>query len=222
MKVFCIIPALNEEEKISEVLHEVKKFVDTVVLVDDGSSDNTYQRAKNEGVVVLQHIINRGQGASLETGNKYALRKGADIIVHIDADGQFLAHEIKEVVEPLLNKEVDVVLGSRFLGKESNMPWFKKNILFPVAHLVNRIFLGKNIGLTDPQSGFRAMTREAWEKINIEQDGMAHASEILHKIYKNNLKVKEVPIKVIYHHFGQRLGGGVRIVKDLIIAKLMD
>jgi glycosyltransferase involved in cell wall biosynthesis len=227
MRVFCIIPALNEEKYISEVVAKVKPLVSELVVVDDGSTDKTAELARVAGATVLKHMINSGQGASLETGNQYALNQGADIIFHFDADGQFSVEDIPEVLAPLKSGEAEAVLGSRFMGKESNMPAFKKKIIMPIARLVNRLLLG--VKLTDPQSGFRAMTASAWRKITIEQKGMAHNSEILYKIFKDKLKVKEVPIKVIYHRAGQGLfggrgmgSGGIRIIKDIILAKLMD
>jgi glycosyltransferase involved in cell wall biosynthesis len=220
MKVFCIIPALNEEKYISEVVAKVKPLVSEVVVVDDGSTDKTAELARAAGATVLMHLLNSGQGASLETGNQYALKNGADIIFHFDADGQFSVADISEILAPLLSGEAEAVFGSRFMGKESNMPAFKKKIIMPIARLVNCLLLG--VKLSDPQSGFRAMTAAAWRKILIEQKGMAHTSEILSKAVKNKLKIKEVPIKVIYRHFGQKFSGGVRVLKDIIMAKLMD
>ncbi len=218
-KIFCIIPAFNEQKNIAKVLAQVKPIVDEVVVVDDGSTDKTAQIANQAGVVVLRHLFNRGQGAALQTGNQYALSKGADIIVHFDADGQFLAQEIKDVVRPIKAGEAQIVFGSRFLEKKSDIPKFKKYILLPIARLVNYLLLG--VRFSDPQSGFRAFSRQAAQKIKIENDGMAHCSEILAQALKSGYKIKEVPITVIYHHFGQRLGGGVRIVKDLILARLL-
>jgi glycosyltransferase involved in cell wall biosynthesis len=227
MKVFCIIPALNEEKYISEVVSKVRPLVDGLVVVDDGSTDKTAELAQAAGATVLTHMLNSGQGASLETGNQYALKNGADIIFHFDADGQFFVEDIPEVLAPLLSGEVEAVFGSRFMGKESNMPKFKKKVIMPLARLVNRFLLG--VKLTDPQSGFRAMTATVWRKISIEQKGMAHASEILSKVVKNNIKIKEVPIKVIYHRVGQGFfggrgigSGGIKVIKDIILAKLMD
>jgi polyprenyl-phospho-N-acetylgalactosaminyl synthase len=220
MKVFCVIPAFNEEKYISEVVARVKPLVDELIVVDDGSSDRTAELARARGAKVLKHLLNSGQGASLETGNQYALSRGADIIFHFDADGQFSVEDIPEVLAPLLEGVAEAVLGSRFMGKESNMPAFKKKIIMPIARLVNCLLLG--VKLTDPQSGFRAMTAEAWRKISIEQKGMAHNSEILYKIVKNKIKLKEVPVKVIYHNFGQKFSGGVRILKDIFLAKLID
>jgi len=106
------------------------------------------------------------------------------------------------------------------LGIESNMPAFKKKIIMPLARLVNRFFL--NVRLTDPQSGFRAMSLSAAKKFTWHQDGMAHASEILFAVNQAKLRIKEVPIKVTYHDFGQRLSGGLKIIKDLLLSKLIN
>jgi len=220
MKIFVIIPAYNEEKNIVKVLKSVKPLVNRVIVVDDGSSDKTAQLAEQQGVTVLRHLINRGQGAALQTGNQYALKKGGEIIVHFDADGQFLAEEIKDIVQPLEQGEADVVFGSRFLEKKSEIPWFKEKIILPIGKIVNKLMIG--VSLTDPQSGFRALSRRAVQNFNIENDGMAHCSEILYKVFKNNFKIKEVPITVIYHNFGQRFSGGIKIIKDLFLAKLMD
>jgi len=220
MKIFCVIPAWNEEKKILKVVNEAAQFVDSVVVVDDGSIDKTSQVLQQTKAIVLRHVINRGQGAALQTGNEFALLNGADIVVHFDADGQFLATEIKEMVQPLLNNECDIVFGSRFLGKKSSLPFWKEFIIMPLAHLVNKIILGRT--LTDPQGGFRAMNKEALQKITISQRGMAHCSEIIYKAFKYRLRIKEVPITVIYDEFGQSFGGGIRIIKDLLMAKFLD
>lgn len=217
--VFVVIPAYNESKNIGQVIKDVKGRVDRIIVVDDCSRDETAAIARNNGADTLVHIINRGQGAALATGVEYALSQGADIIVHFDADGQFLASEIADVIAPILSGDADVVLGSRFMGKISQIPAFKRSVIMPLARLVNKIFLG--IDLTDPQSGFRAFSRYAAAKINIEQDRMAHCTEILGKIYEEKLKVKEVPTSVIYHDFGQRLGGGIKIIKELFIGSLI-
>jgi glycosyltransferase involved in cell wall biosynthesis len=218
MKIFCVIPAYNEARSIVAVIGRVQPVVDELVVVDDESSDNTFLLAQSTGIPVLHHIINRGQGAALQTGNDYALAHGADIIVHFDADGQFLAEEIKDVVKPILDNQADIVFGSRFLGKKSNLPHFKKNVIMPLAKLINRIFFG--INLTDPQNGFRAMSAKVASEIRIENDQMAHCNEILIKAFRNKYRIQEVPITVVYHDFGQKFSGGFRIIKDLIYKKL--
>lgn len=222
MKTFCVIPAFNEEKNITAVVNQVKFIVDVVVVVDDGSTDKTADLANKSGAILLKHIINRGQGAALKTGARYCLNKGADIIIHFDADGQFLSQDIEKIIAPIKSGEAQVVFGSRFLDDKnnSNMPFFKKYFIMPLAKAVNRIFF--NVNLTDPQSGFRAMTLEAAKKINWKQDRMAHCSEIMFEVKKSNLKVKEVPIKVIYHNFGQNFSGGIKILKELFIATLIN
>ncbi len=218
-KIFIIVPAYNEENKIAEVLTDLTNNYHNIVVVDDYSQDKTTDIVRKFPVTLLQHQINRGQGATLETGNQYAFQKGADIIVHFDADGQFLVKEIEDLIKPIIHEGYEIVLGSRFLEKKSKMPWFKKYVIHSLARIVNRIFFG--IKLTDPQSGFRAMSAAAAQKIKIEQDEMAHCSEILHKAFKYKLKIKEIPMTVIYHHFGNNFSGGLKILKDLIFKKII-
>jgi polyprenyl-phospho-N-acetylgalactosaminyl synthase len=227
MKIFCIIPAFNEEKNIAKTINDARKYVSEIVVVDDCSTDRTLAIARGENVTVLHHLINRGQGAALQTGNDYALLCNADIVVHFDADGQFLTSEINDIVAPIVNDGYDIVFGSRFLEKKSNMPFFKKYFIMRAGRLVNKIFFGLN--LTDPQNGFRAMNRKALCKIKIDYDGSAHCSEILAKTVENGLKLKEVAVTVRYSDFGQgffsgkgRGMGGIRIVKDLIMGKLIN
>ncbi len=221
MKISCIIPAFNEEKNIVKTAISVLDYVDEIVIVDDCSSDNTLKEAKNiknDKIKVLSHPINLGQGASLQTGNDYAIRNGADILVHFDADGQFLAKEIAKVTEPIRRGGADMVFGSRFLDIKSEIPAFKKNIIMPLAKIFNYIFFG--IKTSDPQSGFRAMTKEVAEKIEIENNRMAHCTEILAKAHKYKFRINEVPITVTYKEFGQKFSGGLRIVKDLFFRKI--
>ena len=219
MKIFIVIPAWNEGERIGQVLESLSSLPYKMVVVDDGSSDNTYQVASRYSVVLLRHKINRIQGAALQTGNDYALAKGADIIVHFDADGQFLVNEIESIVQPILDKQADIVFGSRFLAKKSDIPWLKEKIYFPIARIINRVLFG--IKSSDPQSGFRAMTRATAQKIRIEQDDFSHCTEIMAKAFEYKLRIKEVPITVVYHRFGQNLAGGIKIIKDLLFSKII-
>jgi glycosyltransferase involved in cell wall biosynthesis len=219
MKTICVIPAYNEEKSISEVIKRVRPYVSEIVVIDDCSQDNTAIIAKQVGATLISHPINRGQGAALQTGNEYALKNGADIIIHFDADNQFQAEEIPEIIKPIIDNQAEVVLGSRFLGKKSQLPKLKRYLIMPLARMINRIFF--NIKLSDPQSGFRALNRATAEKLIIRNDGMAHCSEILHQLFKNKVKIQEVPITVVYHEFGQKLSGGIRIIKDLLIKKII-
>ncbi|MEK6916316.1 MAG: glycosyltransferase family 2 protein [Nanoarchaeota archaeon] len=220
MKTFIVIAAYNEERKIGSVLKDLKKKYDTIVVVDDGSKDKTAEIAEKKGVIVLRHPLNRGQGAALKTGIDYALQNNAEIIVTYDADGQFLVEDIKKVVAPVEKKQADIVLGSRFLGKTINMP-FSKKIVLKLGVMVG--FLLYHIKITDSQSGFRALSRKAAEKIKLTADRMEHASEFFWEIMKNKLKYKEVPITVIYDDYsigkGQKWSNSIELGIKMLLRR---
>lgn len=225
MNIFIIIPAYNEQETIAAVVREVKKF-GTVIVVDDGSEDLTKDLAKDAGAKVLSHIINRGQGAALKTGTEYALGDNADIIVHFDADGQHKASDIEKVITPILLSQSDVVLGSRFLKNEfesKNKIPFVRFILLKTAIVFTRVISG--IKITDTHNGFRALSKMAAQKIRLAQDGMAHASEILDEIIKNNLKYKEIPVQIKYTDYSKSKGQSsltfINILKELLRGKIL-
>lgn len=228
MKTYIVSAAYNAEKTIGKVIDDLHKHkYNNIIVVNDGSKDNTEKIALSKGVVVLNHIINRGQGAALRTGNEYALRHGADIIVHFDADGQMMAKDIKDMIAPIENKEVDVTIGSRFLGKEAiDMPKSKKLTLF-LGKLFLKLFYGVN--LTDSQCGFRALSRKAAERIEIKEDRAEHASEILIQIFKRKIKYKEMPVTIKYTEFSKKytqhgkfsLLSGIKIALRLILKKLL-
>ena len=212
-----IIPCFNEQETIAQVINGVKDF-GRVAVVDDGSTDQSFERAQATGVKVLRHLINRGQGAALETGDRWALENGAETVVHFDSDGQHQAEEIPKLIEPIIKGEAEIVFGSRFLNKNHKMPWLKKWLILKPAVKFQNLLLGTN--LSDTHNGFRAASRRALEKIKITQDGMAHASEIVEQAVKANLKYVEVPVKIVYNDFGQGFGSGLKILRDLILGKV--
>jgi polyprenyl-phospho-N-acetylgalactosaminyl synthase len=222
MKVFIVIGAFNEEKRIRSVLSGIRKNrYKNIVVVDDGSSDRTYEIAKGMAQT-LRHIINRGQGAALQTGIDYALQKGADIIVTYDADGQFLVKEIKRVIRPIQDEEADIVLGSRFLGKAVNIPFLKKAVL-KIGVLV--VFALYRIRITDSQCGFRAISRKAAEKIEITSDRMEHAADFFSEIMRHKLKYKEVPVTVIYDDYalgkGQSWTRSFELGVNMLLKKLL-
>lgn len=214
----AVIPAFNEEKNIGSVVQGLFPFVDKVVVVDDGSGDNTDKAAGEAGAIVLRHRINRGQGAALQTGQDYALLIGADYVLHFDGDNQFCVEDIVPALEKLKSEQADILFGSRFLDNRTRIPWFKKNILFPVAKLFNKLF---GVYLTDIHNGFRILNRRALEQIKIEHDRMAHATEIPAKAKKYGLKHVEFPVKVVYHKFGGGLRHGIGVVKDLVFGKFV-
>jgi len=216
-KVWIVIPAYNEEKRIGKVIKDLHNHgYSNIIVVDDCSNDNTMKVAKQYGAIVLKHIINRGQGAALKTGIKYALKKGAGIIVTFDADGQHIAKDIPKLINAI-NQGYDVALGNRFMGNNTNIPKIKKLILKGGA-LLMRIFYGVNVG--DSHNGLRAFSREAAMSINITQDRMEHASEIIEEIARNKLSYKEVPVTIIYDDYaikkGQSIFNSINILMKMI------
>ena len=222
MGVRVVIAAYNEEGSIRKVLADLRKHgYRDVIVVDDGSEDRTTELAEAGGAVVARHIINRGQGAALQTGIAYALRKKADVVVTFDADGQHHAKDIKRLVKPVVEGKADVALGSRFLRKTHNASWGRALILKGGA-LSFRILYG--IRLTDSHNGFRALSRKAAQKIKLKSDGMEHASEIVQQIADHKLRYVEVPVTITYTDYskgkGQGNGAALRIMSKMLLDKL--
>ena len=214
--IWIVVPAYNEEKNIVQTISGLLSHgYQSIVVVDDGSGDNTALLARQAGAEVISHEINRGQGAALQTGHEYVLLRGAQIIVDFDADGQFDPKDIASAVDKLQKENFDVVLGSRFLTVSSQIPFTKKYFILPLARIINRLFTG--VKLTDAHNGFRVFSRSALEKIQITQDKMAHNTEIITQIKKNKLCFAEVPVQVKYLAYGQSWRGGLEIIKDLIV-----
>lgn len=227
-KTCVIIPAFNEAAVIGEVIGAVKQYADTTLVIDDGSTDQTADVARRAGATVLRHLVNRGQGAAIQTGITAALRGTADIIITFDADGQFLANEIGRVIDPIIRGQADVVLGSRFLPSVATVPGqapqrisYSKKTVLKVATAITRLYTG--LAVTDTHNGFRALSRQAARLIELRQNGMAHASEILEQIRKYDLRVVEVPVTVRYTEYsvmkGQKLSGILQIIWDLLMSR---
>jgi glycosyltransferase involved in cell wall biosynthesis len=221
IKIIAVIAAYNEEKKVANVVDEVSKYVDLVIIIDDGSKDRTAEIIKNKKTIVLKHCVNLGQGAALQTGFDYAKKFNPEVVITYDADGQFEAKEIPKIIKPILDKKVDMVLGSRFLGKTINMSSIRKHIL-KLGILFTWIF--SEIKLTDTHNGFRALSNKALNSIEIVQNRMAHASEILDEIKRNNLSYLEVPVTVKYDDYSKQKGqsslNSIKILLELIGRKL--
>ncbi len=217
----ALVPAYNESERIEDVVRSLlEKKVDEVVVIDDGSIDDTGNRARSAGATVLTHQINLGQGAALETGHAYARGKKADAVLHFDGDGQFDVEDIIRAQELIEQNKADVILGSRFLGNNTSMPWFKRHVLLPVGRLINRVFTG--LALSDAHNGFRVLNARAFRAIQLKHNRMSHATEIIEQIHKHALTYKEIPITVTYREYGQRMRSGFLILRDLIIGKFIS
>jgi len=218
---WVVIPMFNEGSVIYGVAREVLAAFPNLVVVDDGSTDDALEQAARAGATVLKHPINLGQGAALQTGINYALQQGARHVVTFDADGQ---HQIKDVVamlEMIRQENLDVVLGSRFIGKTIGMS-FGRRLLLKAAVIFTKISTGLN--LTDAHNGLRVFARRAALKINIQQNRMAHASEILEQIAANKMSYAEFGNTIRYTDYsklkGQKPSNAINIVIDLMVRRL--
>ena len=220
--VWVVIPAFNEAAAIGSVIADLRPFAGNIVVVDDGSKDGTADAAHEAGAVVLRHVINRGQGAALQTGIEYALRRGASAIVTFDSDGQHSAADVPTLLAPLREGRADIVLGSRFLGSTESMPRLRR-IVLRFAVLFTRSVSGLKV--TDAHNGMRAFSRRAASIIHIQLDRMAHASELMDQIRRSGLPYTEVPVHVRYTEYsrqkGQRGVHAVRIAFDYFIGKFV-
>jgi UDP-N-acetylglucosamine---dolichyl-phosphate N-acetylglucosaminyltransferase len=208
-KLLIILPAYNEASIIAKVLQKIKKEASKIhnirfkiVVVDDGSRDDTSKIAKKEKVLVLRHFLNRGLGAALKTGLTYAKKHDFDFALTMDSDGQHEPKDIKKALMLLLKNQADVVIGSRMLGQHG-MPLDRKIINF-LSSLVTYFFF--QIWTTDSQSGFRAFNQRALKLIKLKTQGMEVSSEFFSEIKINNLYLKEIPIKVIYSKYSKAKG----------------
>jgi glycosyltransferase involved in cell wall biosynthesis len=207
-----VIAAFNEGKVIRGVVGELVTAGYPVVVVDDGSRDDTAAAARMAGVTVLRHVINRGQGAALQTGIDLALRRGARQIVTFDADGQHAVDDLPELLAALVN--ADVALGSRFLGKDVVGASAGRKVMLRTATVVSNRLSG--LALTDAHCGLRAFRAAAAPRLRISQDRMAHASELLRKIKTSGLRVVEVPVTVKYTAHSKAKGqGGLQALRIL-------
>lgn len=223
MKIIIVIPAYNEEKHIRSLIVSCQLLgYNDIVVVDDGSADDTVQRAKTAGAAVVSHAINRGVGAATQTGLEAARLLGADIAVTIDADGQHQAKDIKIVIDALIAHKNDIVIGSRFMTGENNIPWMRK--LFNSAANVITFFL-VGVYLSDTQSGLKAFSKRALELIRITANGYEFSSEIIREAKYFRLQIAEVPVSVVYTPYslskGQNLATGITTIFKLIIRTLM-
>lgn len=189
------IPAYNEEKNIAKLIVQLRKTVDNIIVCNDGSTDLTGEIAEKMGVIVLNHPRNLGYGAGIRSLFLKAKENNADILVTFDADGQHRVDDIQKVVEPILNGEADIVIGSRFLENEDSVPELRKLGINTITKIANITTKQK---VTDSQSGFRAYSKKAIQEIVPSDYGMGVSTEILIKADKKNMRIVEVPIKILY------------------------
>ena len=196
-KTVVCIPAYNEARNISEIVRQARKYAMEVIVYDDGSHDGTSEIAEAAGAVIIRDPINRGYGAAINALFQTAKARNADAMVTLDADGQHNPAQIPEVLEPIINGESDIVIGSRFLQSidSQKVPRYRS---FGIRAITKVTCVASFANLTDSQSGFRAYGKRALAKIDLFEEGMEVSTEILLKAKEKSLRVSEVPVAVKY------------------------
>ncbi|MEK9696794.1 MAG: glycosyltransferase family 2 protein [Candidatus Poseidoniales archaeon] len=197
LKIVAGMPMFNEEETIGSVIVSTLRHVDMVVCIDDGSSDSSASIAEACGAQVIQHRSNRGYGATMKTLFRHALELDADILVILDSDGQHNPNDIPSVIDPILSGQADFTIGSRFVdgGGGVDMPAYRKLGIKVITAASN---LSSDLNISDTQSGFRAFSKAALQKLRFDAEGMELSLEILEDANEKHLRVKEVPTIIRY------------------------
>ena len=195
LKITIGIPAYNEEKNIALIITKLKKITDSIIVCDDGSSDMTAEISKNLGATVISHRKNMGYGVAINSIFQKCKEMNTDLLVTFDADGQHRVEDIQKVIEPIKNNDADLVIGSRFLDKKSDVPNYRKIGIKVITQLTNASIKKK---LTDSQSGFRAYNRQVLSQISPSDVGMGISTEILIKSSSKGLRIVEVPITILY------------------------
>jgi len=199
--IIGLIPAHNEEEGIRKVVSETKKYLETVLVVDDGSADKTVQEAMAGGAIVLRHDQNKGKGAALKTGFDFVLKSCpmADGIISLDGDGQHEPGEIAKFIESFEKNGFDLILGERIIDR-SRMPFLRRAGNRLVSGLVS-LKVGQKI--IDSQSGFRFFSRRFLERLELRSAGYGVETELLLAAAKNKIPIATIPIAVHYRNKNQ-------------------
>jgi glycosyltransferase involved in cell wall biosynthesis len=202
MKIIAVIPCLDEEQFIGDVVANALKHVDKVIVVDDGSTDGTADVARDAGAEVISHEKRLGAGAATRSGFEAAIKMGADIVVTLDGDGQHDADEIPAVIKHVLDGAADLTIGSRFINPSTNMPPYRNLGIDIITWLYNT---GSMVKIRDSQSCFRAHSRKLLESISITRADFGFSIEVLVKARKKGLKIVEVPASCLYHDQGSSM-----------------
>jgi len=194
-KILAIIPAYNEERFIGSVVLKVRQHAHSVLVVDDGSTDGTAEIAEAAGAIVVRHAENKGKGAALNSGFRRARQLEPEVVVLLDGDGQHLPEEIPVVIAPVLRGEADIVIGSRYLQKHSQVPthrvWGHR-----VFNRLTNLISGTHT--TDSQSGYRAFSARALQLISFDSDKFSVESEMQFLAHEHNLRLAEVSVTIRY------------------------
>ena len=196
MKIIIGIPAFNEEKNIAGIISKLKRITKDIIVCNDGSTDLTADIAEEMGTLVINHEKNLGYGGAIRSIFLKAKDLNGDVLVTFDADGQHRIEDIDKVINPILEGQSDIVIGSRFLDdNEKEVPQYRKVGIKVITKITNATI---KKDLTDSQSGFRAYSKQVLNEIRPSESGMGVSTEILIKASSKNLKISEVPIKILY------------------------
>lgn len=194
-KIIAAIPCFNTEVAIASVVTEARKYVDQVIVVDDGSHDGTAEVASAASAQLINHLKNRGYGEAIKSCFNAARYYRADILVTLDGDGQHKPEEIPALVAPIISGKADMTIGSRFLGNHDGIPEYRRFGIGVITFLWN---FGSRTKVTDTQSGFRAYRRRLFDKFILSEQGMGISIEILEKARRGHAVIQEVPVSCTY------------------------
>lgn len=221
---WLVIPCYNEGSVIQEVIENARATFPNIVAVNDGSADDSAARIHAGGAHLVNHPVNLGQGAAIQTGVEYARQQpGAQYFVTFDADGQ---HQVKDVVamlDRLRTEPVDIIVGTRFgrpRAEDDQVPLIKRIVLKTVVMLSPRT---RRLGLTDAHNGLRVFNKKVADELNLRMNGMSHASEFVSLMDEKKWRVAEQPVDILYTEYsmskGQSLINGVNILADGLLAR---
>ncbi len=214
MKVTVVIPAYNEARFIGSVVIQSLRYFSNVLVIDDGSDDETAYIAKQAGAQVIRHETNQGKSQAVNTALEWARRNMVDALVFLDGDGQHNPDEINAVLAPVLENRADLVVGSRFMSIKSKIPIYRR---FGQHALTAATNLASNVTISDSQSGFRSFSRRAIELLHFRGTGLSVESEMQFLVKEHALTILEVPISVVYEEKAKRnpFAHGVQIVSNI-------
>lgn len=221
MRIAAVIPAYNEAEKIGDVVRSSAAFVDTVFVVDDGSTDATADVARDAGATVLRHVQNAGAGAATMTGLEAARRATFDVVVTLDADGQHNPDDIPALLEPIRDGQVDIVFANRF-GQRNKIPFIRR-VFNGLGNIVT--FFATGSWIPDSQCGLKAFGPKALSQVQLRMSGFEFCTEIVRESTQHKWRITSIPTKVLYSEYtlakGQSFAGGVRTAFKILLRSFL-
>jgi glycosyltransferase involved in cell wall biosynthesis len=219
--IIAVIPAYNEGTRIASVVHGAKKYVDAVIVVDDGSTDDTGENARKAGATLIHHADNCGAGAATMTGIEAARRMGATAIITLDADEQHDPSEIPSLLEPIKSDTVDVVFANRF-GQKNSIPFIRR-LFNGIGNIVTLVATGRWV--SDSQCGYKAFGPKAIDDIDLRMSGFEFCTEIVRESVQHKWRIGQVPVKVVYSEYtlakGQSFANGVRTAFKILLRSFL-